>query len=143
MLKKVMANLYIKHFEPPTEIVKAAAQIMPKQTWKFLPIKATTLAATGARGSTDFQVIFEEGPLWARLYYQRFPGGWSVSGRISSVKPIRAFVGDDTLTLDEEGRFTFSVADLGRTGINLQVGDDRVQIPPASEIQSGEPAADR
>lgn len=142
-MRRTLSALQVPHYEPPLAVLRSATAIVPEPIWIRMSVKSSSLGLVGARGATDFQVIFEEGPVWARLFYQRMPGGWNVSGRVSTVKSVEAFVGSKVLELDEEGRFTFTVSELSETGVGLMVGGDRVLIPAASEIQSGESAADR
>lgn len=119
-------------FEPSEEALARAIALMPPAPYRTARLVLGRMSPVRRAGSEEFQLVFEDGDLNARLMYQPIPTGWSVIGRIDGrVTSVESAVGK--LELDESGRFRFEVEDLQETDVYINSENGIVKIPAAPE----------
>lgn len=125
-----------RFFDAPSDLIESVKGLMPRPERRLLRLLHTTTAWTGARAAAeDFQIIAGDGEDQVRLMYSRTPKGWEVMGRAPSAE--WAVVGlASQPEMASDGRFSFKVADLSKTGFFLIGPNAEWVVPSAEEMLS-------
>ena len=132
LLKLMIKGLQKPVFEPSKEAISRAVDLMPKVPIRTARLVLGQMGLVRSAGTEEFQLVFEEEGMHARLMYQPLPNGWSVTGRIDGeILSIEGADGD--IQLEEQGRFRFEVADLQNTDLYVMSQSGAIKIPAATE----------
>jgi hypothetical protein len=134
-LKQMFALGDLRFFEPPASLVADVKAMMPAQPRRVASLLRSTLAWTGARVvAEDFQIVVGDEGAQTRLMYSRIGSDWQIMGKLPSAGWS---VEKQGVTLEDGGRFSFTVPSLAETGFVLAGPDGEIEVPPAEELLRG------